>query len=153
MMDIKTILTAEDKTTVLFRPDTLLAHEYFEIYRRKTHLQPEKRLMFAVLEDAIACFQKYISARDARGKGLFHDAENWILDENSDWLFSFAHICELLGLDPNYLRQGLMRWKEKKLAGSRTAKIYHLNPGVAGKKPMAKMAGRTGQRLVKAAVH
>jgi hypothetical protein len=153
MMDVKTMLSTEDKTTALFRPDTLLQHEYFEIFRRKTHLQPEKRLMFAVLEDAIACFQKYISARDVKGKGIFHDAESWILDENSDWLFSFAHICEVLGIDPNYLRQGLMRWKQKRLAGSRTAKIYHFNPGVAEKEPGVKMAGRTGERLLKAAVH
>lgn len=82
--------------------------------------------MLAILEDAIACFQKYVLARDARGKTLFRDAEEWILEEGSDWIFSFENICEVLGLDPKYLRQGLVRWKERLASSRPTAKIYHL---------------------------
>ena len=28
----------------------------------------------------------------------------------SDWVFSFENICETLGLDVGYVRQGLLRW-------------------------------------------
>ena len=37
------------------------------------------------------------------------------MEKNSDWPFSFENICEVLGFDPAYLRQGLLRWKRKKL--------------------------------------
>ncbi len=143
-------LSVEEKVASLFQPDTLLPAQYFETFRRKAHLEPEKRLMFAVLEDAIACFQKYISARDAKGKTMFHEAEEWILEEDSEWLFSFANICEVLGFNPQYMRQGLIRWKENKLAERPKAKIYRFIPKVEGKNPRVKMSESTGERFLKA---
>jgi len=71
----------------------------------------EKRLMLAVLENATEDFQKYVLATDQRGKQLFQDAEEWILDTDTSSLFSFDTICNHLELDPTYMRQGLMHWK------------------------------------------
>lgn len=96
--------------------------------RRKLHWDPEKKLMLAVLEDAIACFQQYVCARDRKGKVLFKEAEHWFQDTNSDWPFSFANVCETLGFDPDYLRQGLAQWKAARLESRGKAKIYHLTP-------------------------
>ena len=109
-------LGAEEKMGSLFQPDILLPAQYLDTVRRKAHLEPEKKFMFAILEDAVACFQKYIFAHDGRGKGIFRETEDWILEENSDWIFSFENICEVLGFNPSYVRQGLLRWKEVKLA-------------------------------------
>jgi hypothetical protein len=50
-------INAEEKISSLFDPDTLLSAQYFENLRRKTPIEPEKRLMLAVLEDAVNCFQ------------------------------------------------------------------------------------------------
>ena len=100
----------------LFQPDTLLPAQYFDTFRRKANSEPEKKLMLAILEDAIDCFQKYIFARDGRGKGIFREAEDWILEENSDRLFSFETVCDALGFNPSYVRQGLLRWKGMALA-------------------------------------
>ena len=77
----------------------------------------EKRLMLAVLENATEDFQKYILAKDMHGKELFQSAEDWILDIDDPSFFSFANICEHLNLNPDYMRQGFMRWKAAKLAG------------------------------------
>jgi hypothetical protein len=63
--------------------------------------------MFAVLADAVACFQKYLFARDRRRKALFQNAEDWMLEEDSDGLFSFQNSCEILGINVAYLREGL----------------------------------------------
>jgi hypothetical protein len=82
---------------------------------RKSYLEPEKKLMLAVLDNAIACFQKYAFARDRKRKMLFREAEDWVQDTNSDWPFSFANVCETLGFAPDYLRQGLGQWKAAKL--------------------------------------
>jgi hypothetical protein len=77
----------------------------------------EKRLMLAVLENATEDFQKYVLATDQRGKQLFQDAEEWILDTDTSSLFSFDTICNHLELDPTYMRQGLMHWKAARQNG------------------------------------
>lgn len=121
-------LRTEHMLTSLFQPDNLLPAQYFATFRRKTYLEPERRLMLAVLEDAVCCFQKYMFARDTRGKARFRDAENWILEEQSDWSFSFNNICEVTGCDPDYLRQGLVILKERRLGKPPTAPVRRLNP-------------------------
>jgi hypothetical protein len=94
----------------VFQPDTLLPVEYFDNFRWKAQMEPEKRLMLAVLEDALACFQKHSSSRGGRGLKLFRETEEWIFREDNDRPFSFGSICEVVGLDPQYVRQGLLRW-------------------------------------------
>ena len=105
--------TMDEKLASLFQPDTLLSAQYFDNLRRKTLLEPEKRLILALLEDAIHCFQDNLSAQTVRKKKLFDETENWIVETDGDWIFSFDHVCETLGFSPEYVRQGLLRWKEK----------------------------------------
>jgi hypothetical protein len=81
---------------------------------KKEIREGEEGLMLAVLENAIEYFQKYALAQSEREKRLFREAEEWILEKNSDWFFSFENICETLELYPDYIRQGLLRWKEAK---------------------------------------
>ncbi len=78
---------------------------------KETIRDGEKRLMLAVLENATEDFQKYALATDARGKQLFQEAQDWILDTDDPSFFSFENICEHLRLDPQYMRHGFMRWK------------------------------------------
>lgn len=79
-------------------------------------MEPEKVLMLAVLQDAINCFQVNVVAHSGKRKKLFDEAEGWILEKDNDWIFSFASVCETLRVNPEYVRGGLQRWKEKKLA-------------------------------------
>ena len=106
----QTGLTPDERIGALFQPDSLLSAHYFETLRRKTILEPEKRLMLAILEDAIHCFQDNLFARNVRGRRLFEEAEEWIVEVDGDWVFSFENICEALGFNPAYLRHGLLRW-------------------------------------------
>jgi hypothetical protein len=98
----------EESSKSLFQPDTLLPEQFVESLRRKPHLDPETKLMLAVLEDAVSCFTKNRYARHERGKRAFDEAKQWICDRDSDWPFSFENICEVLGLDPEYMRSGLV---------------------------------------------
>jgi len=82
---------------------------------KKDILEGEEKLMLAVLGKAVEYVQKYVLAKDERGKKLFQEAEEWILDKNSAWLYSFENICEVFGLHPDYMRQGLLCWKEARL--------------------------------------
>ena len=83
-------------------------------FTKRSSARVKKRLMLAVLESAVEDFQKYVLARNPRGKKLFQQAEEWFLEKNSDELFSFENICETLQFHPDYIRQGLMVWKEAK---------------------------------------
>jgi hypothetical protein len=82
----------------------------------------EEELMLAVLEGAIEDFRKYAYATDAKGRLLYQEAEQWILDTGSDWFLSFESVCETLSIDPEYLRQGLLRWKQTQRKGARRSK-------------------------------
>lgn len=106
----------EEKVVSLFEPDMLLSAQYMENLRRKTPIEPEKKLMLAVLEDAINCFRANVMAERGRRKRLFDETLDWFLHRGDDWLFSFESVCEILRLHPDYVRRGLLRWKDKKLA-------------------------------------
>lgn len=87
--------------------DTSMTQQYLDTFRRSEHLQPERALIAAILEDAIHNYRKYSEARDRESRERFHEAEEWIMHSGNDWIFSFDNVCELLGLDPAYVRRGV----------------------------------------------
>ena len=111
----------EEKVFSWLPSDAGSAEDYYESLWRREYQEPEKALLLAILEDAVGCYQKYCSAHDRTGTQRFHDAEHWIMEEKGDWLFSFVNVCELLGLDPRYLRQGLQQWKQNALQKEKTS--------------------------------
>jgi hypothetical protein len=104
---------ADERLAGLFQPDTLLPSQFFDRVRRRTEHDGERRLMIAVLEDAVDVYRKQAGARDPRGEQLFREAEEWIEDPDRTWLFSFRNICDVLDIDADYLRRGLHGWKER----------------------------------------
>jgi len=94
-----------------FEPDTLTAYQFANVFRKTGLFEPEEKLMFAVLTDAIECFQKYLGAQSRRCRNLFKEAEAWITNKDSKELYSFENVCEVLGISPSYLRVGLNRWQ------------------------------------------
>jgi len=100
----------------ILQPDTLLPAQYLETITRNNNLDPEKMLMWAVLEDGVICFQKCVSTKDEKEKKLLSEEEEWVLmEQTGDWLFSFDNICETLGLNPGYIRGGLQRHLQQHL--------------------------------------
>lgn len=99
----------------LLQPDTLLPSQYFAALKRKSQQEPERRLAIAILEDAVDCFQKHLMARDRKSSQLFIDADEWIASEDRSWPFAFENICDLLSINPEYLRRGLLTWKERQV--------------------------------------
>ncbi len=95
----------------LFQPDVILPTQLMTALR--SQLTPERRLMAAVLEDAVNCFLKYRFATDRRSRRFFREADEWVMSEDMEWPFSFERICDALGLDPSYLRRGLRRWRAR----------------------------------------
>ena len=104
------------KTSVDLEPETILPSQFFAGVQIDASMQPEKRLMLAVLEDAVGTFQKHVNAHDRRGHMLFTEAEEWFASDETDWPFSFVTMCSGLGLEPAYLRRGLWRWRDRERA-------------------------------------
>lgn len=76
-------------------------------------LRGEVALMYAVLEDAVRCFQEQFISGGQHAKRLGREAEAWFFSEDQQWPFSFVNICAALGLDTAYIRQGLRRWYQR----------------------------------------
>ena len=91
--------------------DTTVTEKYLDTFRRSEHLQPEKDLLLAILQDAVDTYLKYRGASDPDGKKQFLEAEEWIMGGGDDWVFSFQHICDCLGLNPDYVRRGVRESK------------------------------------------
>jgi hypothetical protein len=106
-------VTAEDRVQELFQPDTLLPSQYFDRIRRRASSDGERRLMVAILEDAVDVYRKQAGARDRKRRQLFEDAEAWIESADKGWLYSYENICDVLGIDAGYLRKGLRVWKQR----------------------------------------
>jgi hypothetical protein len=78
--------------------------------------QPERSLMLAVLEEAISTYRKYATAETRRGRRLFSEVETWCESDDASWPFSFVAICQELGIDAAWLRDGLFRWRDARRA-------------------------------------
>ena len=96
-------------------PDILTPAQYFGSLRIDSSVVPVKRLMLAVLEDAIRCFQSAGAAIDNSPKQLVDEAERWLFSEEDDGPFAFVTICEILGIEPSFMRAGLQRWRDRQL--------------------------------------
>jgi hypothetical protein len=110
-------------------PDVLTPGQYYDGIRADDALvRPIKRLMLAVLEDAMRCYQTYADSRSRAHRRLFVEAEAWLMDRRADSVFSFATVCETLGIDPACLREGLRRWRLQLLDGMNPRRLARRSP-------------------------
>ena len=100
-----------DALASLIEPDILLPSQYNDKSMGGL-LGGERKLMAALLSDGIEAYvlQK-TSGRKKYMKDI--DAECWIEDEDPSYVFSFDSVCECLGINAEYLRQGLHRYIER----------------------------------------
>lgn len=117
----------------------LLPAQYAELARASEPSQPERRLLLAVLSDAIVLFQTRASAVDRARRRDFEEARRWILSDDRIWPYSFVNVCETLGIACEPLRRALVD-------------AHQRSEGVRGR-PAARrrlLAGLGPERLAKA---
>jgi hypothetical protein len=114
----------------LFTPEVLTPDQYYDQRRDDSVMRPVKRLMMAVLEDALRCFQNNATTASGPRKRLYAEAEEWLCGDNSDGPFSFNTVCETLGIEPHYLRSGLLQWREEQLRGIAARRLTRRSPVV-----------------------
>jgi hypothetical protein len=92
----------------------------------------ERRLLMALLEDGVRTYQKYAFSGTRRGRRLFREAEAWF-DATADAAVPFAYVCDVLGVEPDYVRSSLRSWRARHFTGptvaAHTPRPY---PGSAG---------------------
>jgi len=98
--------------------ELLLPSQYLDRILPEVTIQPEKRLMLAVLESAVATYQRFALATSRRGRRLFGETHAWFSADDERWPFSFEVICSGLSIDPGFLRNGLRRWHEQAVASA-----------------------------------
>jgi hypothetical protein len=99
----------DDFLARILEPDVFLPSQFYGTGGLSRKLEGEKRLMIAILKDAVECLDKYRGTRNSAGRSHYENALDWVQDKGTDWLFSFTNICDLLGFDPDYLRSVLLK--------------------------------------------
>lgn len=92
--------------------EAILPAQYFRVPGLGS-LQPEKRLMLAVLEDAVTLY--------LRGPAFAPDAADWFASDDTSWPYSFANLCDSLGLDRDAVRSALRRRRDRRLVAAYAA--------------------------------
>jgi hypothetical protein len=103
----------DDFLARIIEPEIFLPAQFYGSRGLSRQLDGEKRLMIAILKDAVECLDKYRHARSGPGRCVYQNALQWVQDRGTEWLFSFTNICDLLGFDPDYLREMLLQREGK----------------------------------------
>jgi hypothetical protein len=131
----------------IFVPDIITPEQFYDMRRDDSSIAPVKRLMMAVLEDALRCFQNNADARSGLRQRLFAEAEQWLCGDMGDGPFSFETVCETLGIQPQFLRSGLRAWREQQLAGTSQRRLARRSPVVRSGKISASTRRRNQQAI------
>lgn len=118
-----------DSENHIFEPDVILASEMST--QRSGLPEPERMLMIAVLEEAARCFSNYGTASDRKQRALYEEARDWFASEDRSHLYAFENVCDVLGIDPAWLRRRLLQARNARRARA-DAHCTHDAPRVAG---------------------
>ena len=92
-----------DSSNAIFEPDVVLSAELFA--PRSGLPAPERALLIAVLEDAGRCIFKGCTAADWRARALYKETRDWFASTEQARLFDFETVCNVLGIEPDWLRR------------------------------------------------
>jgi hypothetical protein len=109
---------------VLFQMTNLpLASHAATNQTRRLEMMGEFVLVQAILREAIRTYQKFALKKGNRAARLFREVDEWFSAEDRQWFFSFVNVCDVLGLEPTYIRTGLKLWRERKLQAAASASV------------------------------
>ncbi len=100
-------MTYSTHSTSLEESFPLLPAQHADLTRASEPSQPERRLLLAVLSDAIVLFQARASAVGRARRRDFEEAERWIMSDDRVWPCSFVNVCDALGIAFEPLRREL----------------------------------------------
>jgi hypothetical protein len=135
-----------DFDTVLFEPEVVLPAQMPWGARCDGTTSGARALMLAILEDAMLCIKRGRRRRHPRTRRLAAEAETWVRSDSREWLFSFASICDVLGIDPDALRARLLTHVEPPASGGRAARREADEPSTRSGAVVRMLPPRDGTR-------
>jgi len=108
---------------MLFGGNAILPAQFYEARPGAARVEPLRRLMVAVLVDAVRCFQTKSEARNRAGLQEFAEVRSWIFSNDETGIFAFKSVCDLLKIDPGTVRKWLLRWQEGRASGRKPRMI------------------------------
>ncbi|MEO8604028.1 MAG: hypothetical protein ABI629_15740 [bacterium] len=92
--------------------DAILPAQFFDALA-DPRCEPEKRLMVAVLEEAISSLLHGQAGSDER-RAVAREADRWFASDDCRAPFAFGTICDILDLDIGRVRHALAGWLERR---------------------------------------
>lgn len=100
-----------DAMETLISGDAIAGSQYYDSRKAQDENAPLRRLMLAVLGDALDCLRVGVSSEPSVAQRKAADeAAEWVRDTAHENLFSFNNVCETLGIHPAALRESLTSW-------------------------------------------
>lgn len=85
----------------------LMPQQYYDLISRRRIIDGERRLMFAVFEDAIRSYVMCMTAKSQARRREFEEVRTWMDLRGHHSVFSFDSLCELFEVDADLLRRQL----------------------------------------------
>jgi hypothetical protein len=138
-IEVQSHTDTEDRLAAALEPETYLPSQH---YTRGDNGPGAgvKRMMIAMLEDAIDVYRKHASTRGGKHERAFREAERWFELRDRSWLFSFESVCDTLGIDAGRLRQALVVWRSSQTPRSR-GRFLVLRPRPTAPRELARAVG------------
>src|SRR5208337_5515105 len=111
------------------RPQRIRSGQFRGKRRRDTQTEPLRRLMAAVLCEAVNRFQRNLFQTSLYGRCEFVEAEFWLFKDDSEALFSFNKVSDFLSVDPRHIRQQLCEWRRDQFQAASSTEAIAKNPG------------------------
>jgi hypothetical protein len=102
-----TTYAAHDDLPTIFGGVGILPVQFGESRRRKLPSEGERKLLFAVLEDAIRTYLRHRDVPTAHNNEDFLEVAEWLSVDDDTSPFTFLNVCEALGIDADCLRMGI----------------------------------------------
>jgi hypothetical protein len=108
----------DDDLPRIFQGISILPTKNSERLRNKATSEGERKLLFAVLEDAILGYLQDAGEASLGNTPEFHGAAEWLSSDDESGPFAFLRVCEALGIDAGRLRSGLLNHIDRLKADS-----------------------------------
>lgn len=110
-------------------PESVVPAQYFAGQRKPN--EPLRRLMLAVLLDAVRSYQVNFGAARGERRLAFAEADWWLFHARDKGPFSLESVCGVLGIDPTIVRRTVSAWQSQKLSGAPAAPMVSRGPVVS----------------------
>jgi hypothetical protein len=117
---------SQEEARLFRQPDVLCVDEYLHVYQGRPAETPERRLVAAILHDAVDCYLRDCFAKNRHRKRSFREAEEWFFKSDDYGVFSLENVCSVLNIDPGYIRRTLMQYQQQIAPGADSKMVAEL---------------------------